>query len=489
VRNVQTEKTHVLLSWSDQLATGLPAMDAEHQCLIDLINQLGELHERRATANELRGALSELRNYSAYHFRTETQLMQRYPVHENNRRTHLAAHRSFIERLDSFDSLVAADPGAVIECLLAFTVKWLVHHVTGVDARLAREIADIESGVASGADEARTITSYNALIDSVSDIYDGMGARAFDLLHANLRLQQEIERRQRVEEELRLAAIVFDAVDEAVMVTDADNRIVRVNASFTRITGFSAEESIGANPRIMSGGAQPREFYQQMWNTLLSTGKWQGEIRNRRKNGELFLEWLSIYRMCDPASGVFRHVAVFSDITKQRLEADRIHYLANYDLLTGLPNRAMFMERVKLVFAAARQQHSQLALMFVDLDLFKGVNDALGHDVGDLLLNAAAMRMRECLREPDTVARFGGDEFVVLMPQIPAPSSALEMAGKLRETISQPFQLGEHAVRISCSIGIAFGPDADGNEAQLLKNADTAMYRAKLNGRAGVEAF
>jgi len=474
-----------LLTWTDQLATGMPALDNEHRRLIDLINAVGILHQRQASVAELRGALNELRGYTVYHFRTEAQLMQRYPINADNRRAHLAAHGAFVERLDEFDALVDTSPATVIECLMAFMMKWLVHHVSGVDVRMAREIADIEAGVTQPAGD-RDSARVNTLIDMVSDLYESMATRTLELLRANQQLQQEIARRQQAEHELRISAIVFDAVDEAVMVTDADNQIIRVNPSFTRITGFSAAEAVGANPRIMSSGAQPPEFYRELWSKLNCDGKWQGEIRNRRKNGEFFVEWLSIYRVLDEDSGATRHVAVFTDITRQRIETDRIQYLASYDLLTGLPNRGQLIERMRVALDAAAQVSGKLAILFIDLDLFKAINDALGHDIGDQLLIAAAARMKDCVRSSDTVARHGGDEFVALLPQVADHGAAISVAHKIRAALCEPFALAGHELSISCSIGIALFPDHGADPMQLLRSADTQMYRAKAAGRNAV---
>lgn len=480
------EESTVLLTWTEQLATGMPGLDDEHRQLIDLINAVGHLHQRQASAEALRLALSDLRDYTVYHFRTEARLMQRYPIAEANRRAHLAAHRGFVERLDEFDALVETNPGAVIECLMAFMVKWLVHHVSGVDVRLAREIAAIESGAPAPQVDPSDSSKLDILIDTVSDLYEGMATRTLELLRANQRLEQEIARRRAAERELRVSAIVFDAVDEAVMVTDADNRIIRVNPAFTRITGFTADDAVGANPRIMSGGSHPPEFYRELWSSLLTKGKWQGEIRNRRKNGELYVEWLSIYRVIDESSGATRHVAVFSDITHQRIEADRIQYLANYDLLTGLPSRGLLVDRLHQALETAHSEDRKLAVLFVDLDHFKAVNDARGHDVGDRLLAAAAARMQECVDRADTVARHGGDEFVVLLSQFSDPQLVVDAAHKLRDALCEPFDVAGYSLRISCSIGIAIFPEHGADAAQLLKSADSEMYRAKAGGRNAV---
>ena len=479
----------LIVSWCDELATGLPEVDAEHRRLIELINELGGLLTRRATATELGAALVELRQYTVYHFDNEADLMRRHAINAAHRDAHLAAHRGFVEQLNGVEVLAASDVGAALEQLLAFLAKWVVQHVSGVDARMAREIKAAQAGtpVASGAPEDSS--AYQTLLNTVGELYANMGARTFELLQANHRLQAEVERRRRADEALRLAAMVFDTVDEGVVVTDANNRIVAVNQSFCRITGYTEDEVDGENPRMLAGGVHPPGFYRDMWSALNAEDRWQGEICNRRKNGELFVEWLSIKRLRDEAGGITHHLAVFSDLTEHRIETDRIRRLAHYDLLTGLPNRALFADRARQALSKARREKSELAVMFIDLDLFKQINDTLGHAVGDLLLKAAAARMQDCLRGSDTVARIGGDEFVVLVPDVESAENAMSVALKIRHALARPFQLSGRSLRVSCSLGIALFPGHGADQNQLLSNADTAMYRAKSRGRNRVEIY
>ncbi len=486
---VPTDKPAPVLSWCEQLATGLPEVDAEHRRLIELINEVGGLHARHATKEELRAALVELRRYSAYHFQNEADLMRKYPVDADYRRMHLAAHGGFIEHLDSAEALATTDAAAAVEQLLGFLAKWLVQHVTSVDGRMAREIAALKTGVPAGDGGPEDSPANRALLDTVTELYAGMGARTFELLQANHQLQAEIERRQRADDALRLAAIVFDTVDEGVIMTGTDNRIIAVNPSFCRITGYAEDEVIGENPRMLAGGVHPPGFYRELWNSLTANGRWQGEICNRRKNGELFVEWLSIKRLQDKDGNVTHHVAVFSDVTEHRVEADRIRRLAHYDLLTGLPNRVLFTDRAHQALAKALRDKSELAVMFIDLDRFKAINDTLGHAVGDLLLKAAAARMQDCLRASDTVARIGGDEFVVLLPEVEAAANVMAVAQKIRHALVRPFELACRSLSVSCSVGIALHPGHGGDEKQLLRNADIAMYRAKKNGRNRVEFY
>ncbi|MCX7170149.1 MAG: diguanylate cyclase [Proteobacteria bacterium] len=294
----------------------------------------------------------------------------------------------------------------------------------------------------------------------------------------------DISERHQREEALRLAAMVFNTVDEAVAVTDRENRIVSVNPAFAAITGYLAEEVIGKDPKLLASGMHPPEFYQDMWQTLSASGGWHGEICNRHKNGKLYVEWLSIKRVCDQQDVTTHYVAVFSDITERKAAEEHMQYLAHYDLLTGLANRTLFTDRLQQTIAKARRDRTSLALMFIDLDEFKPVNDLFGHHVGDLLLKQVASRLQECLRrESDTVGRLGGDEFVVILPEIEATRDALGVAEKILHTLNQPFDIAGHAIRISASIGIAVFPEHGGDEKLLLKSADAAMYRAKVGGR------
>lgn len=291
------------------------------------------------------------------------------------------------------------------------------------------------------------------------------------------------ERHQR-EEALRLAATVLNTMDEAVTVTDRDNKIVSVNPAFTAITGYLPEEVVGQDPRLLASGMHPPEFYREMWTTLGETGGWHGEIRNRAKSGILYVEWLSIKQVRDQQGHTTHYVAVFSDISERKAAEERMQHLAHHDALTGLPNRSLFADRLKQSIAKARRDKTKVALMFIDLDEFKPVNDLLGHHIGDLLLQDVARRLQQCLRrESDTVARMGGDEFVVILPDIESAQDAGKIAEEILHTLNQRFDIAGHDIHISSSIGIAVFPEHADDEKQLLKRADESMYRAKEDGR------
>lgn len=310
------------------------------------------------------------------------------------------------------------------------------------------------------------------------------------LLYIYLRRVEEHRAELRQHEHDKLAATVFQTVDGGVLVTDADINIIAVNPAFTNITGFSRDEVIGKTPRSLVADKHPAEFFVAMSTTLADTGNWHGEIWSRHKNGQLYVAWLSIKQVRNEHGELTHYVGAFSDITERKAADERIRYLAHHDALTGLPNRTLFFDRLEQALAKARRDKTsnpRLALMYIDLDRFKPVNDTLGHAVGDMLLQQVAARMQACVRESDTVARLGGDEFALLLPSIEEANDALLVAEKIRQALCLPFDLSGHSVSISCSIGIAVVPEHGHSETQLTKCADDAMYRAKAAGRNKAE--
>ena len=295
---------------------------------------------------------------------------------------------------------------------------------------------------------------------------------------------RDITERKRVEDALLLAASIYRSSGEGIMVTDEHNNIVEVNPAFSRITGYSPEEVLGKNPRMLQSGRQSPEFYREMWHTLFAQDHWQGEIWNRRKNGDLFAQWATLSLIRDQHGKVHRHVAQFSDITDKKLKDDLIWKQANFDVLTGLPNRRLFLDRLEQEMRKAHRNGQPLALMFIDLDRFKEVNDTLGHAQGDQLLVEAAQRILGCVRESDTVARLGGDEFTVVLPEFRNPLHVERIAQDIITRLSKPFSLGSEEIgNISASIGITLFPNDATDLDGLLRHADQAMYAAKSEGR------
>jgi len=275
----------------------------------------------------------------------------------------------------------------------------------------------------------------------------------------------------------------LDHTAEAILVTDARTRIVYINRSFTRVTGYSWKEVSGKTPRLLRSGRQSAEFYARMWKCIHSTGRWQGEIWNRRKNGEVYPEWLSITAVRSRRGKIEHYLAIFSDITLRKREEQELYDLATHDALTRLPNRYFFSERFRHAMVRAKRAASLVALLYLDLDGFKPVNDALGHRCGDRLLQVVARRLKRSVREVDTVARLGGDEFAVILEQLSQPRDAAATAKKLLHALARPYLLEGHRAKLTASIGITVYP-LDGEDVDvLLKRADGAMYRAKTERR------
>nr|VVN24622.1 hypothetical protein PS652_04510 [Pseudomonas fluorescens] len=304
-----------------------------------------------------------------------------------------------------------------------------------------------------------------------------------------LTIARDITERHLMQEKLQLAATVFENTAEGVLITDTDQRISAVNRAFSEITGYSEFEALGQTPRLLASGQHDSAFYVAMWHQLTAEGHWQGEIHNRRKNGEIYPSWLTISAVRNSERVITHFVAVFADISSLKHAQAKLDYQAHHDPLTGLPNRTLFESRLQAALNCAQASKRQGAVLFLDLDRFKHINDSLGHPVGDLLLKGIAQRLKEQVRDIDTVARLGGDEFIILLPGLHQPSDAEHIAHKLLACFGAPFQAGEHEFFTSASIGTSLYPQDGTDVASLIRNADAAMYRSKAKGRNRVESY
>jgi diguanylate cyclase (GGDEF)-like protein/PAS domain S-box-containing protein len=304
-----------------------------------------------------------------------------------------------------------------------------------------------------------------------------------------LTIARDITERVHMQETLKQAATVFESTAEGVMITDLQQRITAVNRAFTSITGYSEAEALGQSPRLLASGNHDSAFYAAMWHNLSASGHWQGEIWNKRKNGEPYPGWLTISAVRDSDDIATHFVGVFADISSLKHAQANLDHQAHHDPLTGLPNRMLFEARLSAALEDAHIDKRIGAVLFIDLDRFKHINDSLGHPVGDQLLKSIADRLKAHLRDIDTVARLGGDEFVILLPGLQSEGDAKLVAHKLLDCFSLPFQFDEQELFISASIGISRYPDDGEDVATLVKNADAAMYRAKACGRNRAEPY
>ena len=327
------------------------------------------------------------------------------------------------------------------------------------------------------------------------------GRHWFELSVATMKVAAENERRfvfiardvtarKLAEDRLELSGCVFRHAREGILVTDAEARIIDVNEAFSRITGYSREEALGRNPRLLSSGRQGADFYRQMWGELLESDAWSGEIWNRRKSGEVYAEMLTISVVRSPDGALQHYVALFSDITALKKHQAELEHIAHFDALTALPNRLLLDDRLEQALTQATRRGNTVAIAYLDLDGFKTVNDRHGHAVGDTLLVALATRMHEVLRHGDTLARIGGDEFVAVLIDLEDAAAAEPLLQRMLRVAGEEFPLAGQCLQVSASIGVTYFPQGLAvSPDQLLRQADQAMYRAKLAGKNRFVAF
>ncbi|KAF0164489.1 MAG: PAS/PAC sensor-containing diguanylate cyclase/phosphodiesterase [Rhodocyclaceae bacterium] len=493
-----------IFRWSDGFAIGHGTVDEQHAKLIEILNRLARYHTSNVADEDLLRVFDELVSYTVYHFGTEEALMSQFRVAETHSLPHRRAHQAFIDQALAARQAAEKSPRDVTGQTLAYLTNWLIQHILGMDRRLGEEIrlAQARDGlpvtVETPPSDQRTT---EVLLGAIDGLYQILGHNTNELLKANRLLQQELAKSKEAEQRLRVAATAFEA-QEGITITGADGLILQVNKAFTAITGYSAEEVVGRNPRMLSSGRQDAAYYQAMWQSIKRTGSWQGEIWNRRKNGEAYPAWLSITAVFGDDGVATHYVATSTDIAPRKLAEDRIEHLAYYDQLTQLPNRRLMMDRLEQAATNCARRSRHGALMLIDLDNFKALNDTMGHAVGDSLLIEVAARLDTCVRDGDTVARLGGDEFVVIIGDIEgeelAAIKAERVAEKIQEKLGKSYVLdvtvdgektGECFHTCTSSIGIALFRDQSVSIDELLKRADTAMYQAKDSGRNTLRFF
>jgi len=299
----------------------------------------------------------------------------------------------------------------------------------------------------------------------------------------------DITQRKRVEDRLQLASLIIDNALEGIMVTDEKGVIEMVNPSFTTITGFGFDEVVGHKPSLLKSGRHDQLFYQRIWEDVNRHGFWRGEIWNQRKNGEIYPEWLTINAIRDQGGSNRRLIGIFTDITQRKLNEEHLKHLAHHDVLTALPNRLLFLDRLQQQIRSADRERRELAVLFLDLDKFKPINDQYGHNVGDLVLKEVALRLTECVRSADTVARIGGDEFTVIVGALESPGDASVVAEKILASFAIPFHIEDHQFVLGVSIGIALYPHHGKDAESLTHSADVAMYSCKSEAGHAVRIY
>ncbi|MBI2306397.1 MAG: EAL domain-containing protein [Rhodocyclales bacterium] len=421
---------------------------------------------------------------------TAQRLVEDQIVESRNR------YRGLFESAQDAIIVIDGETGTIVEANIAAEILFRrprekLLRLPSVDIfppdRRARHEAELRRHIISGGGAPEEMRIRNADGEDVpvevsTSVIENAGRKQLQAIF------RDISARRRAEEGLRLAQRVFDVGEEVILITDAERRIITVNPAFTRVTGFSREEAVGQKPNFLSSGRQPPEFYAAMWEAIDRDGVWQGELWNRRKNGEVFPAWLTISAYRDVEGRIINYIGISSDISERHAAEARIRQLAYYDPLTRLPNRTLLQDRVDQVLALARREGTLASLLFIDLDHFKTINDSLGHFTGDQLLCEVAQRMTGCVRKIDTLARLGGDEFVVVCAETSIEGTA-SVARKILKAVSQSFMTDGHLLTVTPSIGISLFPQDGEDFETLLKHADTAMYRAKESGRNAYQFF
>ena len=374
-------------------------------------------------------------------------------------------------------------PGLLLALLLLWAL-WRLRQGRALRQRMGGSLAELEAHVA---ELSRAEFESHTPPVGPQPAPDTLLGRLIDAQRRLHRL--EAERRETVQR-LQLAAGVFTHAREGIMITDATGLIVDVNEAFTRVTGYTREELMGRSPRLLDSGRHPAEYYQRLWHELQQQGQWQGEIWDRRKGGELFASLETISAVRNEQGQITHYISLMTDITALKEQAQRLEHIAHYDALTALPNRVLLADRLKHAMAMAPRHAGRIAVAYLDLDGFKEVNDAHGHDAGDRLLVELATRMRQVLREGDTLARLGGDEFVVVLLDLPDEPTCDALLTRMLREIAQPFALDGASAQVSGSLGVTFYPQAEDVDAdQLLRQADQAMYQAKVSGKNRYHVF
>ncbi|MCW8902853.1 EAL domain-containing protein [Sedimenticola sp.] len=325
--------------------------------------------------------------------------------------------------------------------------------------------------------------------NEVGQLTDAMAEMAQSISDAHNKLEMSKRSAESIAETLKIYANAFEYSGEAILITDRDNHIINVNRAFTKQTGYELSDVAGKNPRMLSGGDTSVELYREMWRDLERDSFWQGELWDRKKSGEIYPKWAAISAIRDQAGEVLFHIASFTDISDRKAAEARIEHLAHYDMLTGLLNRFSLESRMEQAVLAAKRDQQQLAVLFVDLDRFKYINDSMGHHIGDQLLIEVANRLKNCLRESDIVARIGGDEFVIVLTGLKEMNQVPTLARYLIDQLSQPYSINDNVFDSSPSIGISIYPNDGESIDELLKTSDIAMYHAKDQGRKNFQFF
>lgn len=474
--------TTEIFPWNDYFATGIPQVDEQHYRLVQRVNLLAQHIANQSDAATLNQLLTELFDYATDHFQSEENLWSSYFPGAPLSCEHQAAHHRFIACLSALKAEEThKPPQEIVAETLAFLSHWLAVHILENDKRMTLAVLGVQSGLsvteAQQQAEREMGGATKTLIEIILVLYENLSRLSTTLI-------KETMVRQQVENQLRLSSNVFENTLDAICITDAETQIIDINPAFCRISELSREQLLGQNLKTLMSGFNDQHFASNLWDKIHSNGHWSGEIQNSKPGIEQQTEWLTLSSIKDEQNTTTHYVAVFSNVSQLLQRQRKLERIANHDPLTKLPNRNLLRDRLELSIAFAKRTGDMLAICYLDLDGFKPVNDQHGHDAGDQVLCVVSQRIKGIVRDNDTAARMGGDEFVILLGQIKAVEDCRIILDRLLNDIAAPIQIGNEKVYVTASIGVALFP-IDGKEAEvLLKRADKAMYLAKKSGKS-----
>lgn len=472
-----------LFPWNETFETGIARIDEQHRQLVHLINRLAIHVAVDAGSDLLEGAYQQLADYVVYHFRDEEAFMHEYLDDEPESLEHRRAHHGFEAKVAQLKrELDEADAGTrdrqeILEAMLRYLTHWFAFHILDTDKRMTKTIGGMRSGMsreeARRQSEVEMSGAARVLIQTILVMYDSMSSRT-------LQLMREIHKRQQAEQRLQLAGKALENTVEAIFITDAEGLILEANPSFCRMVGCAADAVLGKDIRTLHPGLAAGA---KAWRAIARDAHWTGEVRRPLGPDEFAVEWLNFSGISDEHGVLTNCVGVFSNVSDLLAQRSSLQHLATHDVLTGLPNRALLKDRLDQEIKCNARLGGVLAVLFVDLDGFKQINDAYGHDAGDCLLIEAAARFNRCVRASDTVARLGGDEFVILLPALKRLEDCEFTVRRLIDVMAEPVICDGQLLCVTVSVGVAGCPDHSADAEELLLLSDKAMYLAKQGGK------
>ncbi|MDD2933717.1 MAG: bacteriohemerythrin [Methylotenera sp.] len=472
----------VIFPWNANFNTGLPIIDEQHRKLVDLLNNLATHLVYGVDRSGLNRVFAELADYAVYHFETEEKIWKLHLSEDEMTRSHIKTHESFVvDVLKLKDDLGGLSDDEVVDEVVSFLTHWLAFHILDTDKHMAKIVIGLQQGLSlQTAKEKASVEMSGAmrvLIETVLTMYDSLSSRTLELM-------REIAERQRAEQDLRLFKKVIDGTFEAMFITDVNCKIIDTNPSFCLKVKREHDALTGLSVMEIMPNLFDLEKKDEILHIANLSGNWSGEVTGRGANGEVEAVWLTLTAIKDTQGEVTHYIGILSSISlllerQQSLLAD-----ANNDALTGLPNRRLLDDRLEQAIVRSQRSHRLLAVCFLDLDGFKQVNDTLGHEAGDEVLRVTAARLTKVLRGEDTIARIGGDEFILLLGELNDDVSLKELLNRLLQDIAQPILIHGKLASVTASIGITMYPNDQGKPDELLTHADKAMYSAKNSGKS-----